>query len=441
MSTKLCLCLILLFVAFAQSAYSKAPVFPGYYIDKNGDSVACNIEYKDWNKTPGSIVVVVNNTRKTLGVADIRGFGVTGYVDYQTATVSYHLNPIAGQDLPDEYSDSVVTRDCFLLVLVRGPYSLYELTLAERRYFFIGEKDGPVRELIYRVKQTRMEIFKDEQYKSALMELMTREHILDQNPYVIADLNYSKPKLIVLANKLNEARTGIKAVEPVAPRRNAKVMQLAVFAGGLLNTFPTTFSTNFATAKLPSAFSPTAGLDLRIIIPGHFDAISLGLSMGYTTFTSSTNISGTTKVNEQSASWYTLVNYTETPSVSNSLLMTNLYFMYSLPGSGKVRVYAKLGLDLDLLLKSGGNVYSSWSGNFTDYHSTNPPQANGSRGGTYKSVTLAKNAVGANIDLGVKANRHRIELAYYTPMELADVNQNSFTLGMFGLYYYYTILK
>lgn len=116
----------------------------------------------------------VSDSRKTLGPADIKGFGITGYGDYRSATVSYHLGPITG-DLPGEYSDKTETNSCFLLVLVNGPYCLYELTLQERYYFFINEKDGPVTELVYRVRQSEMMISEDEQYKNLLADYMARE--------------------------------------------------------------------------------------------------------------------------------------------------------------------------------------------------------------------------------------------------------------------------
>src|SRR5580698_3342704 len=176
MFTRLTSIYLCFFVVFAQKAYSNVPLFPGYYIDYKGDSVLCKIEYNDWFKNPSTIVVEVNNTRKTLGPADIKGFGVTGYGDYRSATVSYHLGPISG-DLPGEYSDKTETNSCFLLVLVNGPYCLYELTLQERYYFFINEKDGPVTELVYRVRQSEMMISEDEQYKNLLADYLAREHL------------------------------------------------------------------------------------------------------------------------------------------------------------------------------------------------------------------------------------------------------------------------
>src|SRR5579863_962842 len=200
MLTKLYPCLLLLC-----STSASANLLPGYYIDNNGDSVHCRIEYNDWYANPTAISVEVNNVRKTLSVTDIKGFGVTGYGDYLTVTVNYHSGPISGDNLPENFSDRTITHAVFLLVLARGPYSLYELRLAARPYYFIGVGGDPVQELIYRVRQAEMEIQTDEQYKSLLANYLAKEH-LDQDPYVLSGLTYSRQKLINLVNKLNEAR-------------------------------------------------------------------------------------------------------------------------------------------------------------------------------------------------------------------------------------------
>lgn len=433
--------LLCLLVAFSQKVYSNDHLFPGYYIDDKGDSVLCKIQYNDWDKNPGTIVAEVNNTQKKLGPADIKGFGVTGYADYRSATVSYHLGPLHGDDLPEEFSDKIETKDCFLLVLVNGPYSLYELILAQRSYFFISEQSGLPKELIYRVRQFESVISEDQQYKNLLGQYMINEHLWDQESYSITRLTYSQSKLIPAVNRLNEAHTGKKAAPLKKTKTAVGVFQLDIFGGGVLNSFPTEFSTYFASAKFPSTFSPAGGLAFRIVFPGHFNAFSLGLGVGYSTLKSSTTISGTTQTGVQSSTWYTQANYRENLSVSNSLLMTNFYFMYLIPGSGKVRYYGKLGLNAEFLLKSSGNVYSNWSANYTDYHSTNPPYSAGSGSGTYEALAFGSGALSADIAVGGQAGRHRVEIAYNSPMNLGDVSQPTFKMSSFGLYYFFTILK
>jgi hypothetical protein len=440
MFTRLTSIYLCLFVVFAQKAYSNVPLFPGYYIDNKGDSVLCKIEYNDWFRNPNTIVVEVNNTRKTLGPADIKGFGVTGYGDYRSATVSYHLGPISG-DLPGEYSDKTETNTCFLQVLVNGPYSLYELTLPERYYFFVNEKDGPVKELVYRVKQSEMMISEDEQYRNLLAEYVEREHLLKNGPSSVTRLTYNKNKLIAIVNRLNEAHSGVKTAPAVKLRSGEHLLQLDLFGGAVRNTFPTEFAGYYAPGKFPSTFSPEAGVGLRVIFPGHFNAFSIGLAVGYTSFQGSISQSGNTRANVQSNTWYDSVNYAESLSVSNSLLTTNLYFMYLVPGSGRVRYYGKLGVNTVFLLKPNGYAYSNWSGVYTAFYSTTTPYPDGSHSGTYESIAFGINAISAEIAIGAQAGRNRVELVYYSPAELGATNQPSFQLSRLGLYYFFTVLK
>src|SRR5579872_5676398 len=254
-----------LFIFFAQAAYSNGRPFPGYYITINGDSVSCLIEYNDWFRNPSSIVVDVNGARKTLRPTDINRFGVTGYADYQSANVTYHLGPVQGFNLTAEYSDSTDTKDCFLLILVKGPYSLYELKLAEREYFFLSENGGPIKELVYRVKQSQMRISSDDQYKTVLANSMIREHIWDdQDPSAITGLTYNKKKIIALVDRLNEARTGVKASLSPPAKFGESGVQLEIFGGAVLNLFPSSFSTEFGTGKFPATFSGSGGLGLHV---------------------------------------------------------------------------------------------------------------------------------------------------------------------------------
>jgi hypothetical protein len=155
----------------------------------------------------------------------------------------------------------------------------------------------------------------------------------------------------------------------------------------------------------------------------------------------STTISGITQVDVESSTWYTQANYRENLSVSNSLLMIKVFFMYLLPGSGKIRYYGKLGLNAEYLLKSSGNVYSNWSANYTDYHSFNPPYSGGSNSGTYEALALGSGALSADIAVGGQSGRHRVEVAYNSPMNLGGVGQPTFKMGNFGLFYFFTILR
>ncbi|HEV2483714.1 MAG TPA: hypothetical protein VGS79_28810 [Puia sp.] len=445
MSTKPLTCLTILLFLCVHSAYSNGRFYPGYYIDKNGDSVACTIEYNYWYRNPGSIVVMVGNTKKTLGPADIRRFRVTGYDEYQSASVTYHLNPRGGQDLPLQYSDETATRDCFLRVMIRGTYSLFELTFADRGYFFISEQGGPMRELILRAKTADDVMVLDEQYKSVLSEMMTREHISDQD---IVHLKYTPGKLAFVVNRLNQAHGGSQtvAIAPKGPK--TKPLRMEIFAGGMLNTFPSTYETVYGTGKMGSTFSPEFGLGLRYNLNRRFSAFSVGLSLGFSTFSahSTQNGNADTKVLSPGV-WYDSTNYSESQTVSNSMLMTNLYVMYTFTQWAKGNLYARVGIDVNYLLNAGDSSGKAYlTSNYTQtsfvHYFGFAPTPDGSGQGSVPLIHLVSRAVCYNFSAGAAFDRQRIELTYCTPMQLARGGRGlSFTMGSFGLTYYYSILK
>jgi hypothetical protein len=129
---------LLFFLLTFLAAFSGSKPFPGYYIDNNGDSVLCTVKFYDWHINPKTIIVNVKNSTLTLSPTEMKGFGVFWYSDYKSAKVSYHNSKISGLNLPEEFSESIKTQDCFLKLSVKGKYSLYELVQPERYYYFIN---------------------------------------------------------------------------------------------------------------------------------------------------------------------------------------------------------------------------------------------------------------------------------------------------------------
>lgn len=382
---------------------------------------------------------MVGDIQKTLGPTDIRGFGVTGYDVYQSASVTYHLNPIHGQDLPLEYSDETVTKDCFLRVMIRGTYSLFELTFADRAYYFISDQGGPMKELVIRAKLADDVIILDEEYKSMLSDLMTRENITDQ---AIARLKYTPGRLAFVVSRLNQAHGGSRAVAVAPTGPKSKSVQLDAFAGGLLYAFPTHYLTVYGTGKMPSTLSARLGVGLRYILPPRFAGWSLGFSLGYSFFNAHASQTGGTALGYSYS--YDSIYYSETQRAANSMLLTNLYLMYEFAQREKVGFYFRVGANLNYLLGNGDNA--TITSNYTEtsylHYLTYAPTPDSSSRGSVQLIHLAKKTVCFNVSAGVESGRHRIELAYCTPMQLGGSGSDlSFTVSSFGLNYDYTFLK
>jgi hypothetical protein len=65
----------------SQASPASYKFLPGYFIEKTGDTVLCDIDFKDWAKNPLIVVANVKGQEKTFGPADIAAFGVSGYAD------------------------------------------------------------------------------------------------------------------------------------------------------------------------------------------------------------------------------------------------------------------------------------------------------------------------------------------------------------------------
>jgi len=428
-------------VSVSQKAFSNGNLLPGYFIEKGGDSVRCQIDYADWGRNPEAVNVIVDNVQKTLKPTDIRGFGVTGYCDYISAGISYHLGPVSGNNIPQQYLNRTETKTAFLKLLVAGPYSLYEFISPERVYYFISENGGQPLELVYQIKQADMLISEDAEYRSELAQYLTKENLWEQESADLGRLGYSKSGFMKMVIRLNEAHTGKKAQPEKRRQYRTAAMQVDVYAGAVIHDFPSTFAAGFTTAKLPSTVSPLAGLTCRIILPGHFGAYSFGFGVGYTTLHSSTTRSGTAKVGQLSNTWYEIADYSERIAFSNSLFLTNAYFIYTFPSKGKWKPYGKIGLNADFVRSSTGSVYTTWTASYTAYHSTNPPYADGTNGRTDETIHTGNTAISAGLAVGAQYGRHRLELEYDTPTELAANGQSSFKVGGIGVHYIFTVIR
>jgi hypothetical protein len=408
--------------------------FPGYYIAKNGDSVLCKIDYGQWYINPKSIQVEVNNEKQILEPADIKGFGIPGFADYKAATVSFHTNPLKGSNLPENFSDSLETKTVFLKILVAGPYSLYELVLPQRFYYFIDDNNTAITELVDRARLKNLSIDEDPQYKNVFFGLFVKEGLLDRYQQRINYATYNGSDIKALVEILDEGHTGVKTV-----KINSKNFELDIFAGGTMHTFPSHFDGLYSKDnKFSSTFQPTGGLNLIYSFPS--SPFKAGLSVAFETYSATMTRTGTL-LDSPDANYYDRTNYIEKLSVTNSAILTDLYVMYFFNPFAKVKYFVKGGLALTLSISNDYNVRSSYS--VTDTGITNGvnPFA-GSKQGVSELIKLIGNAPHFNIGFGVATGNSKLELLYYTSSELNSENSPaSFRIGMLSLYYYYSIFK
>jgi len=435
---------LLLFLVFIfQAGYSADKLFPGYYIDLKGDTVRCNIEYRDWNLNPKTIRVQVKNDMVELGPEEIQAFGVDGYRDYVSAKVTYHLNPISGPVLPTKFSDSTVTKSIFLQVEVAGVYSLYVLVLPERIYLFERGPDRSTNELLYRAKMDNDSLQEDQSYRQQLVNLFMNEGLSEKYFERISNVSYSTAQIASLFQILNGTHTvaGSK-------KNSGGEFQIEVFAGAIMNSFPTSFDGKYIkSAQFDPSYSPSGGLNFLFSIPGHFRSFKFGLSLGYDAYGRTTSQSGSFHVVESAAYYYT-TTYSETISLQRSLVLTNIYFMYVVNPLGKIKVFVKAGLNYNFAIGNSQDLVSNYT--YSTQGITNGTKPFQDSASASISLYSIKSSYFAPVfSAGFVSGRSKLELNYWPSVGISDpayVNGNTATstvyqFGSVGLFYYFTLFS
>ena len=424
--------LFLILFLFSQSVFPNAKLFPGYYIDLKGDTVQCNIEFSDWIRSPKTIQVRVNTEKKEFSQNEIRGFGVFGYDDYISAKVSYHTNPI-GKYLPENFSDSVETRVCFLKVLQNGYYSLYFLSLPERIYLFMSDPNEKYTELVYRVKEFNYLQTEDPTYKKQILSLFVAEGLSEKYFTRINNVAYTSSDVGSLFRILNENH-GIAKIRKKSPGG----FQIEAFAGIIMNTFPSEYPAKYVDLKFSPSFSPGGGLNFLYSIPGKFSAFKFGLAFGYNSFNCKFNHSGT-YVFYSSANYNFTTNYNETLTFKTSILLTNIYVEYLINPQSKLKFYLKGGLNYNLLLSNDPYIYISDSSSSTGVRNGNIPTGGTSKEENQKFLKLRTKYPSILTAAGIVKGRNKLEFCYSPNVGIGDLFAYQFKVGYVALYYYLSL--
>jgi hypothetical protein len=431
--------LFLALFLFSPFVYSNYKPLPGYYIDLKGDSIHCTIDFSNWSLNPGTIQVQVNNGMKEFGPEDIKGFGVAGYDDYLSAKVTYHTNPVSGEDLPKNYSDNTVTKVCFLKVLRKNVYSLYSLKLPARAYFFVSYPDNSFVELVYRAKLSHDSLSEDQSYRNQMLALFTHEGISQRYFEQISELPYNGSNIGALIDDLNEANTGVKTA------KKKSRLQMDVFAGILQNSFPTSFDAHYTKdLQFTSQITPTFGANFLYPLPGKY--FKIGLALGYNGYNRTVNTSGSYQTN-QPPNYVSTSVYSETITTKNSLLYSNLYLMYIINPEGNARFYVKGGINYYFSFAYNKNdVNMKWSRTETGVMNGNNPFVD-HYGDSVQLITVKNYFISFKGAAGVNFGRSSLEFSYSPPVQIGTTsedyllagNQSDFKFATLGLCFYFKL--
>jgi hypothetical protein len=434
------ICLFFSFTALA--GFSSSSLFPGYYINQKGDTIRCKIEFNDWNLNPKSIKVQVSDEKMELTPNDIRGFGVDGYDDYITATVQTHMAPVAGKDVPTQFSDSVSINTYFLKILNRGFYSLYDLISTERVYLFFQLKDSSMHELVYRTKTNNDSLFIDQQYKNVLLSFFVQEGISDKYFNRVSNTVYTASEVQSLFNILNESHGGYSY-----HKKAKQEFQIQLFAGGIQNSFPTPVTGTYGKVHhFDPSSSMTGGINFLYAIPGKFNAFKFGLSLGYNSYNCDLKEHNTSSFYE-SVNYNGTSTYNDTLTTKNSFLQTNFYLMYLINPLSSVKCYLKAGISYYFSKNTDNSVDEKYSGTTEIVTNGNPP-AEGAVQNNGSVVQLKKSYLVPLFGIGMVYGRSSLEFSYYPPADiggepigLQGAPSQAFKISSMSLCYYFSVFR
>ena len=407
--------------------------FPGYYVKTNGDTIHCKIQYDDRETTPLFINVKENGTVLKFFASDISAFGVEGFGDFRSYEVQYHKGNFTALEAPDTYNDSIVTKHSFVRVLVTGKYSLFELKESVRAYYFLSEKKGELRELVYRVKRVGMKIEEEQTYKRTISDLFSRENVAQNQKTGISEAAYLSRDLVRLVQMLNK-NTSTGKVSSKKPG----LLQFDVFLGGINSEFPTSVDGKYSTVSTTfnGTSTITGGVNLQYYLPSNFRRIAVGVSAGFNQY--STQLDRADSIGQYgSANFYHWTKYNEHFTLKNKVITIDLYGMYILNPHNKVKTYLKAGFNTNLSIEKTRGIYITYSSTNRSVRNGNPPQDWTDEG--TKQIPLQKNYYNIHAGGGLNFNNHKLEFTYYTPGVLDS--DYIFKVKMIGVYYYYTVFK
>jgi len=125
-------------------------------------------------------------------------------------------------------------------------------------------------------------------------------------------------------------------------------------------------------------------------------------------------------------------------SLTNTLIMTNIYGTYAINPLSKAKFYLKAGISMSF---SKRDTYVINNYNRTDVGFNSGTNFNNVGAGTEKTqYCLEAFCSIRSSEPGIEMDRHKLEFSYYVHWDAGGDN-TIFRVGMAAVYYYFTILK
>jgi hypothetical protein len=235
----------------------------GYIITT--DTITGEIRSFNPDRTPGKIEFRKNTQTVVYTPERIKGFGFSGdQGSYVSATVSYQTNPADYRNAKEEFSNEIRTETVFLRQLVKGNISLYQLILPEREYFF-SERNGLLKELIYRVKIVNEQIVNDEQFKNQITLYASEMNQLSSLLQRISSLSYSEESLTRVFLLLNNSSIRLPNKKKPAIYLTGGFASCSFQNGGETYLTGPTMNSFLYQAHFDNTYEPQIGVEIAVL--------------------------------------------------------------------------------------------------------------------------------------------------------------------------------
>ncbi|NCI51522.1 hypothetical protein GWC95_16455 [Sediminibacterium roseum] len=202
--------------------------YPGFILRKNGETVKGEIAFAGKDKTVKAITFTKAGQQEKLTANDIAAFGRDNIDYYVSAIVSYYTNGLEIDQAKEAYSEERATDTAFLLQLVKGKISLYELRTSMRTVYFTSKSNGPINELPARVKLSGTNVTEqDKQYRDILINYANEEGADETMKADLMNVQYEYYSLKDAVIKLNEKSGGSTVIK----NTGIKPMRIEIGAG------------------------------------------------------------------------------------------------------------------------------------------------------------------------------------------------------------------
>lgn len=433
---------VALFLLLSSSIFAQTELKPGYVIDSQGTKINATFLLKDYKENATEIEAELNGVKYTLTPDDCKTIFIEGLVELRSATINIHLNPIADPGLPKEFIEDTSTLKTFIKVIAKGTYTLFQYNSTTRVYYFYQQDDGPITELVYRVRKTVSGTYEDNTYKELLLRLADKEGMANRATIKLEEATYSKGDLIPIFNILNRGETTVNRT-----RKNSTT-KFFVFLGAQYNSTPSKFETyRIDSAFFNNSVGARAGITLEYAFPATKKHLSIGGSVWVSTLNTSNTFTSSTTTNLDPANNYTTSKKeVVTAKALNSHVDVFTNFVFN--PKAKAQLALKLGMSVRFAPGANNKIMNSLETTVTGVVSSS--NVNITNKDYDKELTKIIHPFTVPYGgLSLQYLRHGIELTYYAPGTIISNRQSrfpsgtpwSFKLGGIGIHYFYSVSK